>query len=163
MRLFELLSPFLLCHKKNASRITIYKKFPKRQKRKSNKASDRKMENTSPKHDDDDDQIECVGSLLVHSHDVQELDSNHIPSPSIMPSVATLQKHPTVGTLLVPTTTTDNTTAGADESSAPTSSSGETKEQGDAEQQKSPSLIRRITEKLNFDVPEDCDYDEWME
>jgi hypothetical protein len=100
----------------------------------------------------DDDKIECVGSLLIHSHDVQELDSNHIPSA--MPSVATLQKRPTVGTLLVPTdneNSTSSTTTATDQSSK------------DNDKQSSPSLIRRITDKLIVDIPEDCDYDEWME
>jgi hypothetical protein len=96
------------------------------------------------------DKIECVGSLLIHSHDVQELDSAHIPSS--MPDVATLKKRPTVGTLLVPTSSTDT---------VPSQTTPSNKDKDDAE--KSPSLIRRITELCQPPDPDESGYDEWME
>jgi hypothetical protein len=98
------------------------------------------------------DKIECVGSLLIHSHDVQELDSDHIPSP--MPSVANLKKRPTVGTLLVPTHT-DTTPTDQSQPTPP-------KEDTDGDK-KSSSLMRRITDTFKVPDPDESGYDEWME
>lgn len=103
--------------------------------------------------EDSKDKIECVGSLLIHSHNIQELDSDHIPSP--MSSVATLKKRPTVGTLLVPTTTTTNTTEKDPSQTTP--------RKNDQDDDKSPSLMRRITDKFQVPDPDDTGYDEWME
>lgn len=76
------------------------------------------------------DKVECVGTLLVHSSDVQELSD--APAPHL-PEV-NLQKRVTAGTLLLPPEDMD-------------SPPKEAKDVG------SPSLQRRITERLNGPAP----------
>ena len=82
---------------------------------------------------------ECVGSLLVDSKDIQELGSSPMMASSF--TQVNLQKRVTVGTLLVPP---DDLKTTHEESS-------------------SPSLARRVTERLQGPPPDDADTDMWAD
>lgn len=93
----------------------------------------------------------CVGSVLLPSHDVQELDSDHIPVPKPSPdAVKDLKKRATVGSLLLP----PFHAATADQVA---------KSNKDSPSNKSPSLVRRITDKMQGPAPDDADADEWAD
>ena len=88
--------------------------------------------------------MECVGSLLVPAHDVQELSD--IPSPV---AAVNLKKRGTaVGTLMVP--------------SNDLSSTKEAAARADGSSQMS-SLQRRITDKLMGPPPDDSEADTWAD
>ena len=93
------------------------------------------------------DQVECVGTLLVHSSDVQELSAN---TKTIEESSASnLQRRVTAGTLLVP--------------SSDLRSPVEKQEEHHDESSPKGSLRRRITEKLTSPAPPDEDADNWAD
>ena len=99
------------------------------------------------------DQVECVGTLLVHSSDVQELSEISNTQANKESFGANLQRRVTVGTLLVP------------------SSDLKSPEEKDEEHSKEASpmasmtmrITRRITDKLNSQAPPDEDCDNWAD
>ena len=80
---------------------------------------------------------ECVGSLLVHQSDVQEVSAAEDPGFAV-----NLQKRVSAGTLLVPSSDLQS----PQQDSAP---------QG--------SLRRRITDRLNGPPPKDDEADKWVD
>ena len=82
----------------------------------------------------DQDPVECVGSLLIHTSDVQEL--SEVSTSSSSSPGANIQKRMTAaGTLIVP----------SDSLASPSCS---TKNKGGSPNA-SPSIVRRVTERLN--------------
>jgi hypothetical protein len=101
------------------------------------------------------DKVECVGTLLVSSHDMQELSDAptpsfadvHVPRPSF-PEVY-LKKRVTAGTLLVSSTALNS----SEEETVPKQDGLDT----------SPTLRKRITARLNGPAPDDSEVDTWAD
>lgn len=97
--------------------------------------------------------MECVGSLLVRAHDVQEL--SEVPS--------SLKKRVTaVGTLMIP----HNVVLSSHRSSTPhqTGCDGHAaKAATDGSNSQFSSLQRRLTDKLMGPPPDDADADTWAD
>ena len=91
----------------------------------------------------DDDKVECVGSLLVHSTDVQEL--------SQMKEASMKDKVECVGSLLVHST--DMQELMMEDQAA--------KQAEDMTD--SPSLVRRITKQLQGPAPDDAEVETWAD
>lgn len=85
---------------------------------------------------------ECVGSLLVHQADVQEL--GEMPTPEV-PEV-NLKKRVSAGTLLVPTSDLRSPQQQNNQGTPPKA-----------------SLARRITDRLNGPAPRDEEADSWAD
>jgi hypothetical protein len=102
------------------------------------------------------DVVECVGTLLVSSHDVQELSDvptpsllseAHIPTPSF-PDVY-LKKRVSAGTLLV----SPKDLKSPEEKPVPKQDDGDT----------SSTLRKRITNRLTGPAPPDSEVDTWAD
>ena len=114
---------------------------------------------SSPHHQKD--RVECVGSLLVSSQDMQELSDAptpsfsdvHIPTPSSLPEVY-LKKRVTAGTLLV---------SSADLNSPERHQEEAVPKQQDGPDTASPTLRKRITNHLNGPAPADSEVDTWAD
>ena len=89
----------------------------------------------------------CVGSLIMHVHDVQELDTDHIPFPQPSTPVEDLKKRTAVGSLLLPPVDLKTPTTQASSLESP----------------KFPSLVRRFTDKMQGPAPEDGEADCWAD
>jgi hypothetical protein len=97
------------------------------------------------------DKVECVGSLLVSTHDVQDLSDApevHIPS---FPE-GNLKRRVTAGTLLV--SSTDLKTPAGEESDP---------KQDGPDTSGATTLRKRITNRLNGPAPEDSEADSWAD
>ena len=100
------------------------------------------------------DKVECVGSLRVSSQDMQELSDaptpsfsgRHIPLPEVF-----LQKRVSAGTLLVPSA----------DLNSPEHEEPVPKQQDGPDT--SPTLRKRITERLNGPAPADSEVDTWAD
>jgi hypothetical protein len=87
------------------------------------------------------EEVECVGSLLVHSSDVKELSSDR--TPVVLPQV-NLRSRVTVGTLLV----ASNDLRSPEE---------------DKMRDKAISIQRRYTDRMTGPAPGDDESDSWAD
>ena len=97
--------------------------------------------------------VECVGSLLVHTSDMQELSDHNAVQAELLPAVNLQKRVTAVGTLLVNQNDLDSSSgSGSGSNNNP-----------NAEENDSPSIVRRITKALQGPAPDDAEADTWAD